>query len=649
MAARRTRNHKVRSAGGLTSLWLDILCALLLPALFLAAYGGLWVMDVFSVLYGFLHVAAFILTLLWAVMAYHGAKGFWSTKIDLSFGLVIAILTGLGACWGGYHAVPVKAWVMAPTYARIPSVQLEEPMHGRMYRVIEGSTIHISWQDEGESPVVRFAGREEKLESAVGLDLSSTFTAPSVEKETVVSLVMRRGWKRLAVWTMLVVPDAAPQVALTEDPEITARKTIRFAYRATDDFGVEQIAVRIAPTSSSTGLSTEPVELQIATPAIKDVETASYVDMTSLPWAGVPVTVQLVATDGAGHRGWSKPKILTLPRRAFHNPFARALIEERQKFLGQPDTVTRDEAANVMAGIARQQSLSHGDPVAMMALRAGAVRLVLNEDPETISAIGDILWKTALRLEEGPLGQVRAELADSERDLAYAILRELSIEYVRPYLTHVRATMEKYFEALELERARQPPALQELDWPLATASEMLTPEDLQGRLATVGDQVNTGAYSEARETLSQLQSLIENLRTTPPELTPQQAQLAQHVSALRALVRGQKNLIDETARLGSGEKGMDVKARKARRDDVTRTLTQQQLLLSALHDVTGRQGLDMQEAKISEGLLQQALFALQNKALSEAQKDQEEALSLLEKCMSKLTDQMRRSMTAKAP
>lgn len=100
--------------------------------------------------------------------------------------------------------------------------------------------------------------------------------------------------------------------------------------------------------------------------------------------------------------GWSEPKVITLPTRTSQS-FARALIEERQKFLDNPEPAVRDETANVMAGIARQQGLYHGDPIVLMALRAGAVRLVLNDAPETVSVVSDILWKTALRLEEALL------------------------------------------------------------------------------------------------------------------------------------------------------------------------------------------------------------------------------------------------------
>lgn len=646
-----TRRHRQKRAGEAKAgafLWFDVFCAVLTPLLCGLIVAVLWQLEFLYILYPFLYVAAFAVLAVWAFLAYRGATRYWSPKIDLLFGAAFVLMAGTGACWGIGGAVPVKAWIASPDYARLPALQLETPTQGRDHPVLEGSTIHISWQSEEEPPVSVLARNEEKLESSVGVDLATTLVVPTTGKSDTTTLVLRRGWHKLANWNLRVIPDEVPKIALLEEPEVTLRKTIKFVYKGSDDYGLESIAVRIAPTSSVSGGNTDPVEISLAAPAINEIQSASYIDLTSLPWAGGPVTVQLVATDGAGHRGWSEPKVITLPTRAFRNPFARALIEERQKYINSPDANTRDETANVMAGIARQQGLYRGDPVVLMALRAGAVRLVLNEDPETPKAIGDILWKTAVRLEEGAVGQARMDLADAERDLSFSLMRESSAEAIQPFLLRVHEVMTKYFDALETERARQPPALQEMDWPLATASEMLTPEDLQGRLTVVADNLANGDRDAAREALASLQTQIENLRTTPPELTPDQAQVAQQVFALRALVRGQKGLIEETERLAAQE-GTGPQAKKAVRNGAARGLAQQQILLSALRDIITRQGVALKDARDGEDAMHRAILALQKQAVADAQKNQVEALALLENSLLTLTEQMRRAMTAKAP
>ena len=649
LETRRLRHKRNGSADASTFLWFDVFCAVLTPVLLGSVVALLGRTNFLYVLYPWLYWVAYTVLIVWAVLAYRGATRYWSKKADFLFGFSFALLIFFGACWGWDKPVPVKAWISAPVYAREPSIQLETPSKGKTHDVLEGSTIHLSWLGEGEPPLTRLGDQEEDLETSVGGgDMATTLVLPVTGKEISPQLILRRGLHKLINWNLHVIPDVVPQIALVEEPEITMRKTIKFVYKGHDDYGIESIAVRIAPTSSATGGTTEPVEMPLAAPVLKDIENTSYVDLTALPWAGVPVTVQLVVTDGAGHRGWSEPKVLTLPTRAFRNPFARALIEERQKFLDNPDSATRDETANVMAGIARQQGLYHGDPVVLMALRAGAVRLVLNDEPETASVISDILWKTALRLEEGAVGHARAALADAERDLSFGLMRETPTTVLHPFLFRVRDAMNKYFEALEAERARQPPSLQEMDWPLATASEMLSPEDLQGRLTVVANALTSGDRSAARESLSALQSLIENLRTTPPELTPDQAHLAQRVFALRALVRGQKSLTEEMTNLEQ-QKNNTGTSKKNLRDAMARALVQQQLLLSALRDIIVRQGGDMPGVRASEESMGKALLAFQKQEMTSVLQNQADAVTLLESSLSTLVEQMRRAMTAKAP
>ncbi len=647
MASRRNRLAHLYGGLAAQQTWRgDILRALVVPVLMLAVYGLFWFLGFFSFLYLPLHGLAATLWLIWVVQAVRGALGFWSHRAHLRFFLPIAALIALGACWGGLASPEAKAWVTPPSYTRVPAAPLRE--RGAPASVLEGSLLQISWQGEPEGLTVHFNGKEEKLDVAGEGGGGKTFVVPLASQRKDLHLFLRRGWMRLGLWVIEVMPDAPPQISLTEVPELTVRKSIRFAYEAQDDYGVETVSVRVLPTTAQKGVTTEPVEIPLEQPASQQIKSAGYVDLTALPWAGLPVTVQLIATDGAGNRATSLPKVLVLPTRTFRNPFARALIEERQKLLGQPDASLRDEIANVMAGIARQQGLYRGDKVVMMALRAGAVRLVLSPTAETIASLGSLLWQTALRLEEGDMGRARSDLAEAERDLSLALMRAPMADETMTHWLRLQETMTRYFDVLEDERARQPPALQEMDWPLATAQEMLYPEDLQNRLIEIGALLKKGKGSEARELLAHLQKQIENLRTTPPDLTPAQAQLAQQISALRALVRGQKSLNEESEFLLT-MRPASVAERKTLATGMTRTLAQQQLLLAALREVISQTTQPTEEAKAAAEAMRRAAVSLQKKEMKEAGVRQEEALALLQNTLLALSDQIKHSLAAKAP
>ncbi len=100
----------------------------------------------------------------------------------------------------------------------------------------------------------------------------------------------------------------------------------------------------------------------------------------------------------------------------FFHPVARALIDERKKLLQNPyDDNLRGNAANLMANIAHQPSAYRGDPVVMMALRSGAVRLVLDRGSETVPSVNEILWQAAVRIEDGTIGEAEKQFAASAK------------------------------------------------------------------------------------------------------------------------------------------------------------------------------------------------------------------------------------------
>ena len=66
-------------------------------------------------------------------------------------------------------------------------------------------------------------------------------------------------------------------------------------------------------------------------------EARTTVDLSEHPWAGAKVTMTLSAISISGKTGESAPVELTLPQRIFHNPLARALVEQRRNLILDPD------------------------------------------------------------------------------------------------------------------------------------------------------------------------------------------------------------------------------------------------------------------------------------------------------------------------
>src|SRR6185295_17570928 len=132
---------------------------------------------------------------------------------------------------------------------------------------------------------------------------------------------------------------------------------------------------------------------------LKEAEAASYHDLTPHPWAGLPVEIRLLATDALGQVGQSEPAQLVLPERNFRHPIARAIIDQRKELARDPTSA--DAVAEILDDLNRRPQLYRDDTAVYLGLRLAQQRLRRDKGKDTISAVEQLLWDTALRIEDG--------------------------------------------------------------------------------------------------------------------------------------------------------------------------------------------------------------------------------------------------------
>jgi hypothetical protein len=330
----------------------------------------------------------------------------------------------------------LDVWITPPDYAGTAPIIISTPA-GIMYEqdtltiplVIDHDTKDFTADEHGD-----FAATEKLMAGS--------------------TLSIVRGSQTLASWKINVQPDHAPRVSLTEPLAITSGKTLRVAYHAADDFGVAEVAVRVTPSDPLPGAHNTPVEIALPITRAKEIAHVDFSDLTAHPWAGQPVLIQIVATNVAGLKSMTDPVEFTLPERGFFHPVARVLIDERKKLMQHPDDENlREEAANVMAGIAHETADYHGDPVVLMALRTGAVRLILDRDHDTALSVNDLLWQAATRIEDGYAGQAQQMLHDARQDLASAISRNAGPQEIQTLTKRLQAAIQIYVSGLSTHRS----------------------------------------------------------------------------------------------------------------------------------------------------------------------------------------------------
>lgn len=358
----------------------------------------------------------------------------------------------------------------------------------------------------------------------------------------------------LGSWTVQVVRDQPPAVSLSEPPSVTARASLRLAYRATDDYGVTALRaeLRLAAEAPPALVDDPTLVLALPTPGERGkVAGTSYHDLTPHPWAGFPVRLTLVAEDGAGQSGRSETVIVTLPERVFEHPVARAIIAERRRLLsyGAPMHGAVGEA---LSDLSTQPDHFHQDLVVFLALRVAVARLLSDSaSPASLAEVPALLWETALRLEDGGVTLAERAVREAGRRLAEALEQGADVETVRRLMSELQAAMDRYMQALneQMQRAAENgepvPRLRD-----GLPMQRVDRSDLDALMQQMQALAETGAYDSARQMLSQLQSFLENLQAGPAQ-APDQGQAWTLLEDLQDLAQQQERLLEEA--FGQGQ------------------------------------------------------------------------------------------------
>jgi uncharacterized protein (TIGR02302 family) len=472
--------------------------------------------------------------------------------------LVAAINPALGRL---HIATPVlDAWITPPEYTGLAPIMIATPAglrhDGDVIDVPEGSTIsaHVVAED-GAAP--QLLANNEAVDFTADAHGDFQASAALHQGETV---AVRRGWQELGSWQVRFIAPQPPAIAFAEPPSVTEQKSVRLSYDAKDQYGIASVTAVVSPRESLPGASSIPIEITLSAPQAKEAKRVDFEDLTASPWAGLPVDIRLVAFNTAGQKAVSAPESFVLPEREFFNPVARALVDERKKLLQSPyDDAARAEAANIMAGIAQQPRNYHNDAVVLMALRSGAVRLILNRGQEVVTPVSDILWQSAVRIEDGTIGMAEQNLRAAQKDLADALDRNASEEEIQKLIDRLHQALAQYLSELSTRMAAQPGPVENLGSLLGEQSNMLTPRELEKMLDDMRAKSASGQRDAARQELAKLQQLLENLRTGPTELSETQKAEVRALKELHDLIKDQQSLLDDTFKDGQSAMHADAK------------------------------------------------------------------------------------------
>lgn len=458
--------------------------------------------------------------------------------------LVRAMIPTVSA--GPARNATLDAWLSPPDYTGRPPIYLagagksgQLPPSGGI-EVPEGSLLVAQVSNADDTPRI-------VAPTAVGKNGAFDATAEDSYRAryalaTTGRFAVETGGRELGAWDIVVIPDEKPTVAFLQQPGQTPLDALRIDFEAHDDYGLAGVTASIRRPDALPTDETITFDLPLAGLNVKDSAGTGYRDLTPHPWAGLEVRIQLTARDGRGQQGMSGTISVTLPERTFNHPVARAVIEQRKALTADPGGA-RDEVGMELMRLARDADAYEEDLVVFMALMVASRRLKHDRSGDSLESIQKLLWDTALRIEDGKLSLAARDLRRLQQELMEALSRDAPDEELERLMDELQAALDELLDAMAKMQSQDLENMPMMDPNAMTMNR----QELQELFDRMRELMRSGAKDAARQMLSELQNMMENLQMGQMQQVPQEFRDGmEQLDLLQELMQAQQELLDRT-------------------------------------------------------------------------------------------------------
>ncbi len=530
----------------------------------------------------------------------------------------------------------LTAWVAPPGYTALPSIPLEahgDPAGAQPVEVPAGSVLLVRVHGGSGSSHAAFATGDRT--AFVQIDRDNA--ALEVPVDAGGAVLVRQGGEVLAHWNFDVIQDEAPDVRFIEPPSGTARGTLQLDVAAADDYGVRSLDATVVWNGEDLPHAQDAMHLELPVPArrSRDFEAVTYHDLAAHIWAGELVRIDLRATDARSQTGTDTVET-RLPERRFDHPIAKALVQQRKKLAF--DRAPVPEIAHALTSI-RDAGFAYGDSARVRNALDSAVTMLVEEVADARRGpVLDLLWETAVWIEEGNFAEAEADFRAAQNALAEALQQETRPGDLEELLSSLEDNLMEYLE--EMEEPTNSPDEDEAQADMTVpggydAEQNATRRELEDMIDEIVDLATTGAPDEAEDALQDLQEITENMERAGERMLAESDQSMDQRQAMmqqmQELMSDQEQLMEETffqsARAGVADQESpgsgSFNTPEARQSDIRQELGEMMREL-------GEDGQEIpQELGQAEQAMRQAAQELQRNRAGLAADAQGQALDML--------------------
>ncbi len=282
---------------------------------------------------------------------------------------------------------------------------------------------------------------------------------------------------------------------------------------------------------------------------------------------------------------------MTLPARRFSNPLARAVVEQRGRLA--LDANSADGVADALDALTMAPD-DHIRSTDYLMMRSAYHRLVDARSDDELRGVVDYLWTIALGLEDQGMSLAAQQLRAAQDALREALENNASDDEIAKLTQELRDALQKFLQALADQAQKNPNVANQ---PPNADTQTLTSRDLEKMLDQIENLSKTGAKDAARQLLSQLQNMLENLQAGQPQQGDQgQQQQMEALNQLGDMIRKQEELMNKTFRAQRGQSQQGQEMTEEQLQQALKDLQSgQQALNDALSKLMGEmqgQGMD---------------------------------------------------------
>ena len=452
----------------------------------------------------------------------------------------------------------IDAWVTPPAYTGRAPVFLTSSANAatKLFTVPAGSEVTLRVTGGAGTEVAMLGASE--LKAAAPDAAGPARETPAIFKASLAAdteLSLQEDGKPLAAWQFKIIADQRPRIEFSGEPERSFSGFQTFAYKAVDDYGIA--SGRALLTLEAAGPKARPLfdapEFKLSPPGrkSKDGLAKTAKDISEHPWAGASVRVTLTASDDAKQEGRSAPTVMELAEKIFANPLAKALIEQRRMLA--LDANAKPRVLELLDALTLHPGETINNSSHFLGLHTAQRRLKQARSDDELRSVVAYLWEIANGIESFGLTDAQRRMREAQEKLSKALEEGASDEQIAKLTEELRKAMKDVMKELA-EQARKNPDLAK---EMPPGTDMLTQQEIDKMLDKMQDLAKQGARDEAKELLSQLNEMMNNLQAGKGQQQGGEGQSAmgEQMNKLGDMMRRQQQLMDETQRMEQGGEG----------------------------------------------------------------------------------------------